>query len=160
MYQYYYHPHHENILLKDLLQETISSGIVESGKVSSDIYKCVPNNDDDAANGGQSRLTIYTNSNSVNYCGTETVTYNIGSMYSQIDCSKQRILSTATIVCLTFFIPLIFYLICWVIIVKVMKRGDLCIKAMCLQPQKKDDGGLASQENRGQTDVESINRLD
>ena len=147
---------------KELLYYNTYSGIVSSGKYYDNVYKCESNNDDDAANGGQSRLTIYTNSNSVNQCGSGAVTYTIGSLYSQIDCSsKQRILSTATIVCLTFFIPLIFYLICWVVIVKIMKRGDLCIKVFCLQPPKKDEGGLANQEIRqSQTDVESINRLD
>ena len=141
---------------KNVLEGVTISGIVDNGKYYNDLYKCDLNNDDDANNGGQSRITIYTNSNAVNQCGTGAVTYNIGSFYSQMDCSsKQRILSTATIVCLTFFIPLIFYLLVWVIVVKVMKRGDLCIKAMCLN-QKKDDG-LAAQEIR--RDVENANRL-
>jgi len=144
---------------KDLLEGYTISGIVTNGKYYNDVYKCGLNNDDDANSGGQSRLTIYTDSTAVNLCGTGAVTYNIGSLYSQVDCSsKQRILSTATIVCLTFFIPLIFYLMCWVIIVKVMKRGDLCIKAMCLQPKK--DDGLAGQEiHQSRTDVENVNRL-
>jgi hypothetical protein len=55
-----------------------------------------------------------------------------------------------TFVCLTFLTPLIFYLLCWIIIVKVMKRGDLCIKAFCLDNNKKDDL-LASQEVTNQT---------
>ena len=90
-------------------------------------------------------------------CGITVIT---SPLYAQIDCSsKQIVLSITTIVCLTFFIPLIFYLLCWLIIVKVFKRGDICIKALswlCLDGKKKNDG-LANKEisTNIQSDVEN-----
>lgn len=71
--------------------------------------------------------------------------FSIGPYYQQIDCKKKNVLSTTTIICLTFFIPLIFWILCWFLIVKVFKRGDICIKALCLDNSKKNEG-LASQE--------------
>ena len=97
---------------------------------------------------------LYEKTNNITISSTGE-SFNIGSIYSQFDCKHKPQLSVATIVCLTFFIPLIFYLLCWIIIVKVMKRGDLCIKAFCLDNNKKDDG-LASQEVTNQTIINRI----
>jgi hypothetical protein len=85
-------------------------------------------------------------------------TYSIGSIYSKIQCSQTKPggLSTATIVCLTFFIPLIFYIICWIIIVKIMKRGDLLSKALCLDDKKK---GLATKEVSLQSKTDTENQI-
>jgi len=72
--------------------------------------------------------------------------FNIGSFYQSVDCKHKDVVSLTTAICLTFFIPLIFYILCWVIIVKVMKRGDLCAKALCLEGNKKKVD-LASQDS-------------
>lgn len=142
---------------------------------STNVYSCYGNNDDNSGKLDQSNITIYrstTTTNSVNNCNSAAIynnTYSIGSLYSQTDCSSTvpGPLSVATIVCLTFFIPLIFYIICWVIIVKIMKRGDLCAKALCLDNnniKKNDDNGLSTQEItlNSVTDTESqlhVNRV-
>lgn len=131
-----------NCKSKNLLLEETLNGYQIHNKYEPSVYDC-------ALRENQNNITIISTGDS----------FNIGSIYGQIDCKHKLVLSTATIVCLTFFIPLIFYLICWVVIVKIMKRGDLCIKAFCLDNNnttisKKDDG-LASQEVHNQ----AINRL-
>ena len=114
---------------KSLLFEKIRERNSYIANEESDVYSC-------ALHSKQNNITV-----------SPTVgSFNIGSFYQSVDCKHKHVVSLTTAICLTFFIPLIFYILCWVIIVKVMKRGDLCAKALCLEGNKKKVD-LASQDS-------------
>lgn len=165
-YNYYYGTscNPKNIMVDYTISATKSLNTFYSNP-----YECeLSTADNNGVDVSQYNLTIFYNTgngNSVNSCYSNSYnkTYSIGSFYTKTQCSQSRTntLSTAAIVCLTFFIPLIFYIICWIIIVKIMKRGDLVSKALCLDSNKKASG-LATKEVsiQSKTDSESnFNRI-
>jgi len=118
-----------NCISKSLLLEKIRKRSSLTSNEESDVYSCA----------------LVSQQNNI-YVNPTVGSINIGSFYQSVDCKQKHVVSLATAICLTFFIPLIFYILCWVIIVKVLKRGDLCAKALCLEGNKKKVD-LASQDS-------------